>query len=501
MLMLVFLTALFLIGAKPAFSVEGAQEVVAEGTWTEKAPLQEVKCNLGVAAVNGRIYAIGGENTTGGGVKVPETGFTYDGSVLDTNEEYDPETDTWTYKQPMPTPRSRFATAVLDNKIYCIGGLSESGVNEVYDPATDTWETKAPMPTARLQVTASVVNGKIYLIGGRYNSSQDFLYSTLNEVYDPETDSWTTKAPMLTAIVLFAGVTSVTINNKIYVIGAIYPAPYDYDLYDPETNSYTDYLPDSVTQIYDPETDSWTYGVKAPLKHIDYGVTCATLDVNAPEELFHVMGKYTPSELAPSLRVFDDENDLWLNYVPLPSDYVDYDSRTGVCGYGVANVNDILYVIGGYILTNEGIPASPFASLYVPFWRSLSTVWAYTPSGFGSVPPKISVVSPESINYTSNEVSLDFTVNKDVEWTKYCLDGGENVTVNGNVTLAGLSVGLHEVTVYACDEFGNVGASETITFEVQEPFPTSQITLVSTAASAIACIGFFFYFRKKKTPH
>jgi len=49
------------------------------------------------------------------------------------------------------------------------------------------------------------------------------------------------------------------------------------------------------------------------------------------------------------------------------------------------------------------------------------------------------------------------------------LDGQENVTIAGNTTLVGLSSGVHNVTVYACDDAGNVGSLETLTFTVAKP--------------------------------
>jgi hypothetical protein len=90
----------------------------AVGSWTQKAPMNQARSHLGVAAVDGKIYAIGGDE-------------------MGTNEEYDPTTNTWTYKAKMPTPREDFATAVYQNKVYCIGGKTSGSitdVNEVYDP-------------------------------------------------------------------------------------------------------------------------------------------------------------------------------------------------------------------------------------------------------------------------------------------------------------------------------------------------------------------------------
>jgi len=131
--------------------------------------------------------------------------------ILSTNEEYDSVTNTWTTKAPMLTPRSDFGIVVVNNKIYCIGsiiGYNMSGngkgilstVNEVYDPSTDTWENKTSMPTMRQRPKAATVNGEIYLIGGfQYPDlppSQGIIELDTNEVYNPKTDTWTTKTPM-----------------------------------------------------------------------------------------------------------------------------------------------------------------------------------------------------------------------------------------------------------------------------------------------------------------
>ena len=60
---------------------------------------------------------------------------------LTTVEEYDPATDTWATKAPMPTPRWNLGVATASNgKIYAIGGFNGSllATVEEYDPATNT---------------------------------------------------------------------------------------------------------------------------------------------------------------------------------------------------------------------------------------------------------------------------------------------------------------------------------------------------------------------------
>ena len=56
-------------------------------------------------------------------------------------------------------------------------------VNEAYDPRTDTWTEKAPMPTSRQHLASTVVSGKLYAIGGRTAGKSSNLGN--NEAYDP----------------------------------------------------------------------------------------------------------------------------------------------------------------------------------------------------------------------------------------------------------------------------------------------------------------------------
>ena len=74
------------------------------------------------------------------------------------------------------------------------------------------------------------------------------------------------------------------------------------------------------------------------------------------------------------------------------------------------------------------------------------------------------------------------------------------MTINGNTTLTDLPNGYHNITVYATDEAGNTGASETVYFsvEVPEPFPISTIAAVSVAIVAVTGAGLLIYFRRRK---
>jgi len=129
-------------------------------------------------------------------------------------------------------------------------------------------------------------------------------------------------------------------------------------------------------------------------------------------------------------------------------------------------------------------------------------------TGFSSVnftidtmPPNVSVLSVESITYGTSDVPLNFTISEPASKISYVLDNQDNVTIDGNTTLTGLPIGVHNVTVYAWDAAGNVGASETITFTVTEPkpesFPTAPVAAASVASIAVVGVGLLVYFRKR----
>lgn len=120
-------------------------------------------------------------------------------------------------------------------------------------------------------------------------------------------------------------------------------------------------------------------------------------------------------------------------------------------------------------------------------------------------PLRIGILAPYPQAYSTSDVALTFTTNEKTSRLQYCLDGQDNDTIMGNTTLAGLPVGIHNVTVYGMDAFGNPGASETVAFTVAEPepFPTIQLVAASTVALAAAiAFGLLAYFTKfKKRSH
>ena len=217
-------------GLGPAWTPKGLMyEYDASGDkWTKKKNMPLALHHPAWAELNGKVYVFGGF------VK-PEKGPTA-WQPIDNSWEYDPASDTWKALAPMPSKRGAAAAAVVGGKIYVIGGAGlhpgskETAVhparphrsvdtNEVYDPATNSWATRQTMPTARNHAFIGAVNNKIYVIGGRVGAA--FITRASNtglvEEYDPATDQWgALKAPMPNP--RSAGASG-TYKGKIYVAG------------------------------------------------------------------------------------------------------------------------------------------------------------------------------------------------------------------------------------------------------------------------------------------
>jgi N-acetylneuraminic acid mutarotase len=316
LIVFVFLTAL-------VAAAYGYVSASSPNTWTPRASMNVARAYLGVAAVDRKIYAIGGDEGSEIGNCMTGTSMTY--LVVNATEEYDPTSDTWVSKAPMPTARALFGTAVYQGKIYCIGGYNgatvfygpesydwkteyyDVGVNEVYDPVADTWQTQASLPTPRFSAATNIVNGKIYVIGG-HTMTDLWSNFNLNEVYDPETDTWATKAPAPFNVSCPA---SAVVDGKIYVLGE-----------DPNANWR------HVILIYDPASDSWSIGAASPVSHA--ATAGATIGVKAPKRIYFFDENRTD--------VYDPSSGTWTAGATAPTDRLIAKA---------AVVDDLFYLIGG----------------------------------------------------------------------------------------------------------------------------------------------------------
>jgi N-acetylneuraminic acid mutarotase len=167
------------------YPLEDRVEVVATD------PLPAPRLGAGVAALDGKLYVIGG---------------TDDSLVLtDTLYEYDPSRPAgsrWELKALMPTARLYLGAAALDDKVYAVGGVTEDLADldtlEAYDPATDSWSSRQPMSMGRggpavvgVNSTEAGCGDYLYTLGGGWS-----VYTNSAERYNPATDSWEQISPL-----------------------------------------------------------------------------------------------------------------------------------------------------------------------------------------------------------------------------------------------------------------------------------------------------------------
>ena len=194
--------------------------------WLPLAKMTTARVHLGLAAVGGKVYAIGGYGATG--------------SALDSVEAYDPQLGCWALVASMSVRRMGPASVVLYGKIYVMGGHDHEVVwssafdsVEVYDPQADSWQRVASMPRGLSRPAAAVVGGKVYVTGG----SKELC------VYDPQADVWTPLASMSIALPWRPWHNaSVAVDGKLYVFGGSNGALL------------------STAEVYDPASDSWAHG-------------------------------------------------------------------------------------------------------------------------------------------------------------------------------------------------------------------------------------------------
>ena len=130
---------------------------------------------MAVGVIDGKLYVAGG--------------FTSCCAPQTTLDIYDQEFDTWMTAAPLPVGKDFPVGGVIDGKFYVATGVSAtpSGANKPasetfeYDPTTDEWDLRSPIPTARSSASSGVIDGKLYVVGGT-----DHI-SALNvlEVYTP----------------------------------------------------------------------------------------------------------------------------------------------------------------------------------------------------------------------------------------------------------------------------------------------------------------------------
>ncbi len=222
----------------------------------------------------------------------------------------------WRDLAAMPTARYGLALAAYENHIYAIGGMTNSGVsaaNERFDSGSNSWAELAPKPTAAGDIGAVVIGGKIFVPGGREGSGE--LDKDL-EIYDPRQDTWESGAPLPVGLSAYA---LVAFEGKLYLFGG-----------------WDGHFIRAGVFEYDPEQNRWN--PKAPMPTARMYAAA----VVSAGRIYVLGGKDSENALVTN-EVYSPSQDTgienpWNSAASLP------EPRYGM---GIANVADIIYMIGG----------------------------------------------------------------------------------------------------------------------------------------------------------
>jgi N-acetylneuraminic acid mutarotase len=290
---------------------EAKTSPVENETWTTLASMPQPQCEGGTAVLNGRIYVMGGwkdgpnpynlvqvydveANKWSEGVPLPEAvhheGVAVVGDKIyvvggfvrpfpereptDHVWEFDPATNKWTARAPLPSPRGALVVGAIGDLIYAAGGEHRRPPGSppgppgapaayepvadltVYDPQTDTWRSLPPMQVRRDHAYGAVVDGHLYVVGGRDRPTYDL---TALEEFDPGTNKWSERAPMPTGR---SGGNAAALGGRFYTFGGEGNKASPLGIYD-------------EVEAYDPARDGWTRF--APMAHPRHSISVAAV--------------------------------------------------------------------------------------------------------------------------------------------------------------------------------------------------------------------------------
>jgi len=272
---------------------------------------------------NGRFYAMGGRTSDAFG------------SEMTTPYEYNPKTNTWTYKTaPLPDNQvCNMACGVLNAGrtpyIYCVGGTTGGGAttatNRVfrYDPVADkietvgidAWNESAPNTVPG---GYAVVQNRLYILGGLSIGSE-----VTNRIFEftpgnSAGSQWAQKAATLP--VALAYVPATAIGNLIFTAGGSTFVPCNLI---ETTNSY----------VYDPVKDSIS-----PIASIPRAAG-ETQAVTIADEMWIMSGGRTAPNPSTEVNIYNPLTEQWRVGAPLSA---------GQRNFAAASDGARVFVAGGY---------------------------------------------------------------------------------------------------------------------------------------------------------
>ena len=189
-------------------------------------------------------------------------------------------TSGWSSKAAMMSPRGQHGAVYHPNgKIYVFGGYAgsaEMSSLEIYDPNTNSWTTGASMPLSNRGIASAVDNnGNVYAIGGI--TSQSYRYN-------PSSNTWSQIATMPVQVWEASAVKGY--DGRIYVFGG-------------ERG-------ETQVQIYNPVNNTWSSGSSMPTGRCQLSV------VEGPGGYIYAIGGGPSGGFALNrVEVYDPRTDTW----------------------------------------------------------------------------------------------------------------------------------------------------------------------------------------------
>ncbi|KAJ8253430.1 hypothetical protein GJAV_G00212860 [Gymnothorax javanicus] len=250
---------LYIVGGQSNYDTKGKTAVDSVyrydprfDRWLQVASLNEKRTFFHLSALKGRLYAVGGRNSSG---------------EIDTVECYNLSKNEWTFMSPMTERHYGHAGTVHGELMYVSGGITRDTFQKelsCYDPETDSWSRRADMTTLRGLHCMCTVGDRLYVMGGNhFRGANDYDDVLSCEYYSPATDQWTAVSPMPRGQ---SDVGVAVFRGQIYVVGGY---------------SWNSRCMVDIVQRYDPERDEWeqVFKVLEPLG----GIRACAMTVHPPD--------------------------------------------------------------------------------------------------------------------------------------------------------------------------------------------------------------------------
>ncbi len=265
--------------------------------WRKGEPSEIAHREAAAAAIDEKLFVFGGF-------------YNADVQATSAVEVYDPATDTWSRRRPMPSPAVTHVEAAVDGSIvWFAGGFAGDhpgpATDQVwkYDVRADTWAPGPPLPGPRASGSLKRVDRHLHFIGGYL--ADRITGSASHWVLD--LDGGTSWRPAATLPDPRGHLGGVEIGGRLYVIGGAFH-------HDPN--------PDDVTlvQRYDPGTDSWTRlaDLPRPLSHAEPSTFAVDGQVIVVGGRDFNNAERRPTEAVRSILVYDPAANLWVEIDRLP---------------------------------------------------------------------------------------------------------------------------------------------------------------------------------------